>query len=188
MILATKYFSQFRDVVSEEWKPKACSLACLKMALDYHNAADKLSIDDLIKEGIAIGGYSNHGWTHHAISLLSHNHGVPAYHEEFRSVSVDPTDGRFSKSSFEDEMLAAGLSRLQKGLDENRLPIVSIMRNWDQNSTFHSILLVGYESEGETLKGFYYHDPDTLQGEREGLFVDTETFLKNWRKMAVFIG
>src|SRR3989338_3151752 len=188
MILDVPYYSQYNDVESINWQDKACTMTCLKMALDFKTKTDMPSINELITEGHAIGGYGEYGWTHQAIVLLSHNYGIPAYQEEFRSVFVDVQEKTFVPSKFESEILNEGIVRLKKGKDEMRLPIVSVRRNWEQNGTFHSIIIIGYELKDREISGFYYHDPDTKNEEKRKQFIPLDKFTSNWRKMAIFIG
>lgn len=188
MILKVPFYSQHKDVKSDGWKDRACTMTCLKMAMDYKKQEGVPELDHLVDEGRTIGGFSEHGWTHQAIVLLSHNYGIPAYQEEFRSVFVDTRKNKFVPSKFESEMLNEGIERLKKSLDENRLPIVSVKRNWEQNGTFHSIILIGYELKKGEIAGFYYHDPDTKDSEKKGELIGVSEFISNWRKMAIFIG
>lgn len=181
------YYSQFVDVKNPEWKARACSVVCLKMALDYFIPGHSPSVDDLIEEGVIIGGYAEHGWKHPFISLLAHNHGVSAYCEEFRSLAVNVYDKTFSKSQFEDAMLDTGIKKITTTLQAGGLVIASVPRNMQSGGTFHTVLLIGFEEKDGEIVGFYYHDPDAEGDPKEDQFVNLSDFKKLWRRMGIFI-
>ncbi|TAL49218.1 hypothetical protein EPN83_01620 [Patescibacteria group bacterium] len=186
MKLDVPYYSQFKDVTDPEWRLKACTIANLKMALEYALGAPAPSIDELIKEGLLIRGYGPHGWIHDAIVNLAHNHGVPAYREEFRSVAVDTARSEFSRSKYEDSLLSYSLEKFRKKLSAGALVIASTPRNWAPDGNFHTTLLVGYKEKNGALSGFYYHDPDAPNEPKKDQFVDVETFKEYWRRLAIF--
>jgi len=184
MKMEVPIYSQFEDISEEDWKSKACSIICLKMAIDFFRPEETLSADDLIKEGLKIGGYGEHGWTHKGIVLLSHNRGVPAYAEEFLSSNV------FGKGKdYKKEMFNYGIEKIKKEISSGNLFIASGTRGWKKDGGFHTFLIVGYEdgSNGEN-SGFYYHDPD-FKGEsgRVKKFINLDDFKALWRGIGVFI-
>jgi hypothetical protein len=182
------YYSQFLDVLNPDWKNRSCSVVCLKMALDYFAPENSPSLDDLIEEGVMIGGYGEHGWKHPSIALLAHNHGVPAYCEEFRSVTVNIHDKTFSKSLFEGVMLETGITKIINTLKQGGLVIVSVPRNMQEGGTFHTVLLTGFEEKDGGIEGFYYHDPDAENDSKKDQWITTQDFGVFWRKMAIFLG
>lgn len=182
------YYSQFDNVLREEWKARACSIVCLKMALDFFSP-DVIDIDSLIDEGVLLKGWTPHGWTHDSLSLIAHNHGLASYREEFRSMHADPRTGTFSISPYTEKFIEYGIKKISDAIENGGLVIVSTYRNWNPQESFHTVLLIGLEKgEDGRISGFYYHDPDTALEKREGIFVQLKDFLENWRKMALFMG
>ncbi len=198
MKLHVPYYSQFHDVTKKEWQSKACTVVCLKMALDYLVPGRAPSIDNLLHEAVI---HSNsmlgrgliseeslrHGSPHDVIVMMAHNYGVTAYREEFKSMSAN-LDGSIGPSQFAGEMLQHGLKKIVAILETGGLPIVSVLPGLSEGKSFHTILLVGFEDNNATLTGFYYHDSDAPGEARNDLFISLEEFIKYWRKMAICIG
>ncbi len=183
------YFSQFDDVVRDDWKPRACSIVCVAMVLNYFPSETKPrpSIDELIDEGVQIMGFTNLGWSQEAITFLFHNHGLLAYREEFRSIDVDTKTGIFTQSRHAERLMQKGIQRIADHLTVGGLVMASTFRDWDPKKSLHAVLLIGVEREGGKITGFYFHDPDTEQERRNDKFIPIDEFIKNWRKMAIFI-
>jgi hypothetical protein len=198
MKLEVPYYSQFRDVKSEDWKEKSCTMACLKMAGEYLSPNTLPSIDQMMDEamihgasmkshGLVVESYTEHGFAHDVIVSMAHNCGISAYKEEFKSYSLDENKKPISGSN-QNIMLDNGLKKISAMLETGSLPIVSVMPGLSEGKSFHTILLVGFEENDGVLKGFYYHDPDAKDEEKKGIFISLEEFIKFWRKMAIFIG
>ncbi len=195
------YYSQFTDVKNVEWKNRACTIACLKMAMEYSTGQSMPSIDvlyrqcleiqkRLITEGKITELTVSTGLLHDVIVNVAHNYGIPCHKEEFRAVRIDFKDGEdrvfFSGSEHCPQMYSYGIKRICKSLSRNGLVIVSVKRNFNPESTNHSVLLVGFKEGG----GFYYHDPDSQDGNpRLELFVSLDNFRECWekRRLAIFI-
>ena len=185
MKLSVPYYSQFDAIKIPEWKERGCAVTCLKMCLDFAKPDAIPSIDDLIKEGEIINGYTpNIGWRHEGLVRLAHNHGIPAYPEEFRSVEVNLSDKTFSKSKFEKDLIDKGVLRIRDSIDRSVPAIVSISTNLG----FHQIVIIGYEDNVGEVSGFFVHDPDNRTGEKKEVFVTLTDFLKQWRNFAIFVG
>ncbi len=174
MILEIPFYSQYDDVLDETWRSKACAVTCLKMALDF-SSTNTPSIDELIKEGVSINGYTPHGWSHDVIVFLAHNHGVPAYREEFRSANTN----------FQKELENIGLQRIIMAVTKKRGVVASIIK---PNDSYHTVLTVGFEGEEMNPTHIVYHDPDTKDGGSAFQKVSLQDFLEKWRKLAIFIG
>ena len=216
MKLPVPYTSQHEEVKDPEWQSRACGIACVKMVVDYfatapqrHIFATPATMDDLLAEGLFIleDGLSKniHGWVHDYLVALLHNHGVPGYKEEFRTIHFDVPTKAFTPSHYASSFLDAGVQNIVTHLDQSNPVIVSGIRNWTEEKKYHMFVVVGYEKAPErteviegvgvdvtpvpgTLLGFYYHDPDALAGTepRENLFISIDEFKSKWRKMAIF--
>jgi Peptidase_C39 like family len=210
MKLSVPYYSQHLDVTDPYWQDRSCGIVCLKMALEYVHLAAKPpsedrsalgglaakssttqvpTIDDLILEGAAIGGHdSEYGWIHDRLVSLAHNHGVPAYREEFRSLDITlGPDGRIQSKkepgSYSPILIDLGIKKITETVHDGKPVIVSIIKNINGQDSFHMILIVGVSAAG-----FYCHDPDSrVREEGEGLFMDFEIFKNSWRRLAIFL-
>ena len=164
MKISVPYYSQHRDIIDPYWKSRACGVTCLKMVLDFHAKIFNTTIptlDELIKEGIAIKAFSQHGWIHQGIVFIAHNHGVPAYQEEFRSL-----DGMCAK-----RIVNFGFKKILKTLDEGKPVIVSVEQNFEESDKFHQVVLVGREGDL-----FLYHEPEAEDKNGAYREVSTEQF------------
>jgi hypothetical protein len=195
------YYSQFSDVKREEFKPngdgRACAMTCLKMALEYIRGEKALSVDDLFEEALIIqqdmlnrgmltSKAIENGLPHDIIIFVAHNHGVLSYKEEFKSVSVDIANNKFSNSRYSESMLEKSITKLAGVLRDKGIIMVSMPPGFSTNKSVHTILLIGFEEQDGNLKGFYYHNPDDrTKGVREQ-FIALEDFKKTWRKQAIF--
>ena len=198
MKLKVPYYSQFRDNIREEWKPKACTVTCLKMAGDFIAPERLPSIDQLFSEalfhsgsmksrGLIVGSNLSHGFPHDVIVLLAHNYGFLAYREEFKSKFVGK-DGSIKESQYSVEMTEKGINRLCQAIRDGKPVIVSVLPGLSEGGSFHTILLVGFEEENGEISGFYYHDPDSRVLDLDTIYIPLSKFLEFWRKMAIFIG
>ena len=185
MKLNIPYHSQFDEITMSEWKEKGCAITCLKMCLDFSRPDEIPSIDDLIKEGELIGGYVEKvGWKHEAVVRLSHNYGVPAYPEEFRSIKVDINSKSFSENILEKDLIDKGVQRIRDSIDRKVPVIVSTSTKLGS----HQVVVVGYEDNLGSTTGFFINDPDNRNIEKKGVFIPISDFLNNWRKFAIFVG
>jgi len=166
-ILDVPHHSQF-EIEDRYWMLRGCAIASLKMVLDYHGA-DTPGLLDLIKIGEKKGGYGPSGWYHDAIVNLAKDYGLESYREE----GLD---------------LDEGVQKIIKSLQNKNPVIVSTPKFILGRKKFHMVVVTGFEQDGDTIKGFYYHDPEsTTNNSGHTLFVAIDTFKKEWRRMAIFI-
>jgi uncharacterized protein YvpB len=182
------YFSQYQDVEEEHWKSRSCGITSVKMVLNYLKPKNKESIDELIEEGILIGGYGKDGWNHEGLLRIFRNRGISAHRDEFRSVLVDTAKRKFLKSTHESSLIIQGFEKIKKYLIKELPVIVSVDKSFDENKEHHLIVLTGFEEDklGE-IDGFYYNDPDAKVGVKKDKFVSLEKFEKYWRRLAIFV-
>lgn len=182
-ILDVPYYSQIEDVKREEWKLHSCGIVSLAMTLAFLSN-NKTDLDNLIDQGVAIGGHSSGKWVHEALVRLSRNHGLNAYAQEFRSVEV--VGDAFTVSSHQEDLIKFGLNKIRKSIENNVPVIVSVSAGFGSNESAHTVLIVGYDTEGDVIKSFYINDPDTRGGEQNKVEVSIDKFLKYWRLFAIF--
>lgn len=195
------FCSQRKDI-RPEWKNRACTMACLKMAMEFVTGQRMPILDALYEEAQAIQrAMLEHGTItpkavatgllHDVVVNVAHNHGVAAHKEEFRSryfnLDVKPGEEVLSANApYGPALYNYGLKRIMQSVNRKSPVIVSVKRNFDPQSTNHSVLVVGYEERS----GFYYHDPDSDNSEssvpKVESFVSLDAFKSCWRKLAIF--
>ena len=189
MKLNISFISQNDPSIPEEWRERSCGIVCLKMCLDAHGIKNKIKIpliSELISEGLMMKGDLHNdavGWNHSALVWLAHNHGVPAYHEEFRSDSSPVKSGSAIPSEFADFLRDEGIKRIKDSLARGAPAIISFKPGFGSKDNTHLLVVIGHE-EG---KGFIVHDPSNSDP-KEAVFVDEPTFISFWRKFAIFVG
>lgn len=178
------YYSQHNDVTREEWKNRACGVTCVKMILDSFGQAQDITIDQLIDEGIFVGGYNEKvGWNHEGLVRLLHNHGVAGYKEEFRSVFIDLVSKVAQNNSFEKKLIAHGLEKISQEASQGNPVILSIDGSlWDAKET-HLIVCTGYDFETDE---YIYHDPNSSYEPHQDARISKEKLEKYWRRFAIF--
>lgn len=186
MRLDIPYYSQYLDVKDTEWQSRACGVVCLKMLLIQQNdllgdarGIDTPALDEMIEDGVALGAYSENGWLHDGLIALGTKYGGGLYRKEFRKKDADTeTAERLNRE---------GIDMILHELEAGRPVIVSAIKNFEISNKFHMVLVVGAEIEEGIVKGFYYHDPDSYT-ETKGAyqFVPINTFITDWRRMAIF--
>lgn len=191
--------SQNSDDVPKEWHHRACGIAAVKMLLDGYRTdddgrpstknrkRDTLTMSDLINEGVALNGYTEHGWLHDVLIKILNNHGVHAERREFRS--SNPIEQK--------ALVDQGLRIIRQNLIEGRPVIASVSASFGQNIHSHLIVLCGWERDL-----IYFYDPDTRESdenfERTYTFnrmnpvsnqssVPFDHFEKYWRGLVIFV-
>lgn len=190
MIIKVPYYSQYIDVVDREWQSRACGVACLKMLLGAQVVRTP-SIDEMIRQGEAIGAYSPSGWTHEGLIALGRKYYTKLSRAEWRQDSLsrqnDVRDMIPQNQKTADQLNEEGIVFLISELRSGHPLIVSAIKNFEVVDKFHMVVLTGFEEEDGKVTGFYYHDSDTHhRGEGKNIFVPIETFQTTWRRMAIF--
>lgn len=187
MILPVPYYSQHADVQRDEWKQRACSVACLKMVVDFMGGSAP-SVDDIIDDGVARGGYGASGWSQKILIELAENYGVRLERKEYRT-EEEMSSGKLSaEGAVLEGLQARALADFARSFAEKKPVLVSAIKNFTEADKFHMVVLVGMRMQDATLTGFYYHDPDFSSAEQgKNRFVPLEIFKKTWRRMAIFV-
>ncbi len=176
MIIKVPYYSQYIDVVDKNWRPRACGVVCLKMLLGAQFVRTP-SLDEMIRQGEAIGAYGPSGWTHDGLVSLARKFYTKLSRAEWRQAEGKTSD------ELNDEGIAFLISELRTGYPL----IVSAIKNFEEADKFHMVVLVGFEEEDGMVTGFYYHDSDAHHPkEGKNLFVSIDIFRTAWRRMAIF--
>lgn len=176
MKIKVPYYSQYLDVTSKEWQPRACSITCLKMLLES-KGVQAPSLDEMIIQGDAIGAYGESGWKQDGVIALAKQYGAKLSRAEWRK----------SETKTPDELNEEGINFLISELRAGRPVLASAIKKFEEENKFHLVVLTGFKEHDGNVTGFYYHDSDTqARGEGEHLFVPIDTFRAKWRRMAIF--
>lgn len=178
---ALPFFSQHAEDVPEAWRPRACGVTALRMALARR--AVEVSTVELVEEGVASDAYQEGiGWRHDGLVALAKRHGARAYRKEFRAHQKLP---HFLAQPYEAFMRGYGERILRRALSRGETPIVSL--TVDGMADTHLVPLQGYgEREGES--GFFYNDPARPDAEHgENLFMSEREFRRRFRRLAIFV-
>ncbi len=188
MKLNIPYYSQRTDVKDPEWKNRACGAINIKMVLEFYDK-EMPATEELIKEGLCIGGYNQDGfWRHDALVMLARNHGCHGYVEEFRSHTIDTAECTREESKHEAVLVRDGLEKMQKEIAAGHPVIVSVLPGFANNKTHHTVIATGVHEEDGALLGWYVHDPGAFT-EEEGkhVYVPLARLMEHWKKIAIFI-
>jgi uncharacterized protein YvpB len=186
--LEVPYYSQYKNVLEEKWRPRACGITCAKMVIKFFYPDNDESIDAIIDEGVKIGGYGDAGWDHEALVRIFRNRGIFAYREEFKSQLVSLGKNSGMPSIYDLKMAKVGIKKIAKMLKAGRPVIVSVSTGFGENKSSHLIVLTGFdEDDNGEVTGFMYNDPEAQTGIKKNLFVEIGKFEEYWRRMCIFV-
>ena len=160
------YFSQYDTTIPEEWRPRACGVVSLAMALGFI-LKKEIVAPELIEEGLKINAYHGVlGWRHDVLVELANNRGAHAHREEFKK----------------DRELQVGIEKIKRVIENKGVPIVSIIVP-DMHDT-HLVPLTGFNNDG-----FFYHESAKKSNDQEVeyVFISNIDFETRWRRLAIFV-
>jgi hypothetical protein len=146
----------------------SCGMCSVAMILSFK--LKKFSLPELIDKGHIDGGYGPNGWIHDYFVNLLTEYQLPAE--------------RFEHLSRQD-----AVKKITTAIAEEKPVIISGRKMFMEQTSFHMVLIVGYQiNESGVCTGFFYHDP-ALTKERGAMFrfVPIETFHQYWRQMAIML-
>ncbi len=156
------------------WKFRACGVAVIKMLLVSQNKdLNRLSLDELIKEGLECGAYvENVGWRHQGLVCLAEKHGVfLTFQKEFFKTVKDKTKG---------------LKIINDELRSERPVAVSVHLGFNGQKDSHLLLAVGMNLKNSSATGYYIQDPyKGIRGHK--YFVTKKEFLDGWRGGMIWV-
>src|SRR3989344_2026596 len=156
------------------WKYRACGVAVIKMILVSQNKdLNRISLDDLIKEGLECGAYlENVGWRHQGLVCLAEKHGVSlTFQKEFFKTREDKTKG---------------LKIINNELTLQRPVAISVRPGFNGQKDSHLLLMVGMKLKDTSATGYYIQDP--YKGTRgHKYFVTKKELLDGWRGGMIFL-
>lgn len=158
----TPFYSQFDDISNPSWRKVGCGIASLAMIIELYNPG-KVSVDDLLAEGIESGAYLNDaGWIHKGLINLAQDYGLNG---DTRDLSGFSTDN--------------ALEELESTLDEGPV-MASVHYTFDPKNPIPHLVVIN-KIVGDTV---YYNDPSEKAGNGS---ISTTQFLKAWKKRYIEI-
>lgn len=142
----------------------SCGIACVSMILGFYNKM--ISPEQILLDGHATGGYTEHGWLHgHLIDVLA-QHGVTYERHEYASITK-------------------GCSAIVASISAGSPVMVSTLKTYMDEVSFHLILIVGILfSEDEQVIGFCYLDPADYHSSPRIKHMSRAQFVGSWRRIA----
>ncbi len=184
MHLEVPFFSQLDKEVPQELQRSVCSIACLKMILDYKKIPNTFA--DMYKEMDIIGGRETSGWNHETLVRLLRNHGILAYRQEFFGQTIDLHTLQATHAKHSDVFEKKGIEKIKEIIVKGKPVIVSVFAGFSQdheckksvNMVNHIVLITGIDDEYVYVNDPIFNTPTQV----------THThFMNYWRRLAVFV-
>lgn len=176
------YYSQYSEKIEKDWQNRSCAILCLQMVLYFYGK--NIEPMNLIKEGLKISevlkergkekdGYTREfGWGHELLVILLKNNGVLAYRQDFKN------------PNFEKEYFELGLEKIKQNLLDKKPVIVSVAKDPNNpKSSGHMIVVSGIEYDKNSIKSFCINDPENIDND----YISIGDFIKNWKRLAIFV-
>jgi len=158
--VAVPFYSQFSDITSTKWQKVGCGVASLAMIIDYYKPA--VPVNTLLKEAIALGAYSDAGWTYSGLISASKKYGMQG-----NAYDLGSSDMKTAYAQF--------LTKVNSG------PVIaSVHYKLDPKSTIPHLVVIDSIKDGVV----YYNDPAAKTGTKQISVVD---FQKAWKKRFIVI-
>lgn len=155
------FYSQFNDISAPEWRKIGCGIASLAMLIDFYT--EKVTVDTLLKEGIASNAYlSDAGWSHAGLINLAKKHGLTGQSKSLASLGSDNAFAAFEKVVEEGPVM------------------VSVHYTFEPTNPIPHLVVVNGVSDGLV----YYNDPAEPSG---GGSISVEKFRSSWKQRYIEI-
>ncbi len=160
------------------------------MVMDFYKKNDKLSLDDLIKKGVGLGGYTEGvGWVHITLIQIARSYGFSGFRRKWVLGEKDLEWLKPESYSEEEinnhnqQLLEEGIYQIRESIKKGNPVIISAPKSFNPKNSGHLVVITGIKRDG-----FYLNDPDNPDRKvRKNIFVDLETFKKVWSRRAIFI-
>lgn len=161
-VYSVPFFSQFADISASEWKKVGCGITSLAMLIDFYEP-EAVTVDELLKQGIADGAYiSDAGWSHAGLINLSHKYGLKGESHDLSGSTMD-------------EAFATLTAELKDG------PVMaSVHYTFTPTNPIPHIVVVSGVRDGKV----YYNDPAEKSG---GGSISIAKFQGAWKKRYIDI-
>jgi predicted double-glycine peptidase len=161
-VFSVPFYSQFSDITSAAWQKVGCGIASLAMLIEFYEPG-AVTVDGLLKEGIAADAYAdNAGWIHAGLIALSNKYGLEGASRDMSGLSMD-----------------AAFSELRHVLAQGPV-MVSVHYTFDPKNPIPHLVVVNGVDDGKV----YYNDPADTHG---GESISISTFEAAWKKRYIEI-
>ena len=156
------FYSQFKDIQSAKWQKLGCGITSLAMLIEFYNPGI-VSIDALLKEGLAAGAFINGaGWKHRDLALLAQKYGLQGSSYDLSRLGANAAFAKF------EEFLKEG-------------PVIaSVHYKFDPKNPIPHLVVINDIKNGM----IYYNDP---AGTLPGQAISAQEFTKAWKKKLIVI-
>ncbi len=156
------FYSQLRDIRSVEWRKLGCGIASLAMVIEFYRPGS-VSVNTLLKEGIAEGAYSkNAGWTHKGLALLAGQYDLKGKAYDLSGLET-----------------ASAFAQFKKILKDGPV-IASVFSKFDPKSPLPHLVVINGIAGGRV----YYNDPAGFTAEKN---ISVADFMRGWKKRFIVI-
>ena len=161
-VYSVPFFSQFADISASEWKKVGCGITSLAMLIDFYEP-EAVTVDELLKQGIADGAYiSDAGWSHAGLINLSKKYGLNG-----------------SSNDMSGSTMEAAFTKLKTVLEEGPV-MVSVHYTFDPKNPIPHLVVINGVNDGKV----YYNDPAEKSG---GGSISISQFQSAWKKRYIQI-
>jgi uncharacterized protein YvpB len=197
ILLTVPYYSQRLDVRRSLWRPRACGVVALKMAMEYINQKQKIkiknkipNIDQLVDLGVAIHARDPiHGWIHNGLVVIAKLNGFKRSYRKEWQIQIKNKNGKVTI----DEKEAQKGIRYIVGLLRHDTPVLVSMMS---RTGGHLVVVTGFQEDTvykhsdilENVGMFFYHDPNAkTRNEGKNKKITREDFIKCWKGRIVVV-
>lgn len=156
------FYSQFSDIQSPKWQKVGCGIASLAMLIDFYHPGI-VSVENLLKEGIAADAFNNDaGWSHEGLALLAGKYNLKGAIYDLSRSDAD-----------------AAFSQFEKLLKEGPA-IASVHYKFDPKNPIPHLVVITGVNNGMV----FYNDPAAKSG---GKSILAQDFIKAWKKRFITV-
>lgn len=156
------FYSQFRDISAVGWQKLGCGIADLAMLIEFYHPGT-VSVDTLLKEGVADGAYvKNAGWSHKGLAELGRKYGLAGESYDLSNLTKDAAFEALGTFLKEGPVIASVHYKFEPG---NPIPHLAVITGMD----------------GDTI---YYNDPAAQSG---GTEISVANFKAAWKKRFIVL-
>lgn len=161
-IRSVPFYSQFTDISSPAWKKVGCGIASLAMLINYYEP-NEVTVNGLLKEGIAAGAYiSDAGWSHAGLISLAQKHGLTGASRSLADLSMNQA-----------------FSALETAVAEGPVMVSVHYTFVPTNPIPHLVVVTGIKNDR-----VYFNDPAGTAG---GGSISAAQFKSAWKKRYIAI-
>ena len=157
---AVPFYSQFKDISSAKWQKVGCGVASLAMVIDYYKPA--VPVNTLLSEAVALGAYSDAGWTYSGLIATSKKYGMRGTSYDLAGSGMENAYAKFTTALADGPVIA------------------SVHYKFDPNGTIPHLVVITDVKNGM----LHYNDPAAAAGDKQ---ISVADFQKAWKQRYIVI-